>query len=611
MRYLNSRFVVFLDRWCSVSPSRKLIFQAAWGQKKHLFLVLLLGIIGAGLEGVTFALLAVALDLLANDRNQDVPRLISDSLGLISGWSAGRQFVALVLVAVICQILKSICQVFNTQVSTLLSAQAAQEVQQKTLCAILDMNFATASQHKVGELTNYVVVPAESVAQSLIQGLNFFTNILTVFAYVIVLCTISLPLFSAAIVLFGFVIWLQKNVARKVGSLSHNMAIQQADLSRKVVEGISGLRLVHAFHRQALVRDQVAVLQNRFIRSMRELNNRLALLGPLSESLLLVGLGGFLLVGFFLFRENRSSLLPDLLTFIAVLNRLSQRVSQLGVGWSNLKAYSGRVGVLKAILSSDSGGGVQRRGGWIMDKFQQKIRFENVYLKYSTREDFALEGINLELKKGHSLALVGPSGSGKSSLADLLLGLYDLTDGVITIDGVPLNEIETASWKNLLGVVSQDTLLFNSTVRENMLFAKPEATEADIIECLKSADAWEFIETLPQKLETLIGERGFMLSGGQRQRLAIARALLRKPSILILDEATSALDTKAEQAVQKTIDSLPAGGTRLIIAHRLSTIRNADQIAVLDKGRVVELGNHQELLELKGLYASLWVKQMG
>jgi len=516
----------------------------------------------------------------------------------------------MVLTVVFCQVLKSIFQVANTQITTLLATQVAQRVQQKVLSTVLDMPFAEASRYKVGELTNFVVTPAENVAQVLVQGVNWFTSMLTVIAYVVVLCSISVPLFLAAFLMFGSVVWVQRRVGSKIGFLSYQLAMQQGDVSRKVVEGVSGLRLVHAFHRQELVKNQVSRLQDNFIRTLQTLSQKMALLGPLSDSILFAGLGCFLLMGFFLFKENRSSLMPDLLTFIAVLNRMSARISQAGVGWSNIKTYFNRISILNSLLSFD-----QNRSksipGFSIKSFQQRIIFDKLSLRYSDRQEWALRNINLVLEKGSSLALVGPSGSGKSSLADLLLGLYEPTEGRILVDGVDLKEIKPEAWRNQLGVVSQDTILFNASVHENLLFAKPDASDQEIIEALKGADALGFINNLPQGVHTIIGERGFMLSGGQRQRLALARALLRQPAILILDEATSALDTQAEQAVQATIDALPAGGTRLIIAHRLSTIRNVDRIAILDQGRLVEIGNHWELLALNGLYANLWNKQSG
>ena len=607
---LITPFRSLVNRWAGGFPSRLLLLQTAWSQKRRLFWVLLFGTFSAALEGATFALLAVALELLATNGSLHADRLAPYGLSGIASWSSGRQFIVLVVAAVVCQVGKSFFQVLNTQVSTLLSAQAAQQVQQKALGLILGMNFSRASRYKVGELTNFVVVPAESVSQVLIQGLVFLTNLLTTLAYILVLCTISAPLFIAALFLFGAVVWMQKLVGRRIGSLSYTMGMQQADLSRKVVEGIGGLRLIHAFYRGDLIKEQVAILQNRFIQTMRELNFRLAVLGPLSESLLLVGLGGFLLVGFFLFKADRSTLLPDLLTFIAVLNRLSQRISQMGVGWSTMRACASRVNVLNEILGTKQEEMV-RAGGKEVTQFEDMIRFEHVSLQYPGREEHALCDISLVLEKGKSLALVGPSGSGKSSIADLLLGLYEPTAGRITVDGVNIRDMDIGSWRGQLGTVSQDTLLFNATVRDNMLFAKPDATDPEILEALKAADAEDFIQKLPQRLETLVGERGFILSGGQRQRLAIARALLRKPAILILDEATSALDTNAEQAVQVTLDSLMTSGTRLIIAHRLSTIKNADQIVVLNHGRIVESGSHSELLSQDGLYASLWHKQSG
>ena len=214
-----------------------------------------------------------------------------------------------------------------------------------------------------------------------------------------------------------------------------------------------------------------------------------------------------------------------------------------------------------------------------------------------------LKNVNLHLKKGTTLALVGASGAGKSTLADLLPRFYDPDEGAIKIDGINLKELEISSFRKHLGIVSQDTFLFNASVRENLIYGRPDATDAEIEDATVRANAHEFIKALPQGLETLIG--GVLLSGGQRQRLAIARALLQDPDILILDEATSALDTISERLVQKAIDELSRDRTTLVIAHRLSTVQNADQIAVLDQGEVVETGTHTALLNKGGYYAEL------
>ncbi len=591
-------------------PFLDVLLGAAWEQKKRLALVLICGIIGAFFEGLTFAVLAVALELLASGNSLSPDRLNSIGVGWLAEWSQGKQFVFLVVCAVLCQIAKGVFQVANTQISTLLAAQAAQSVQQKTLGVILDMPFGQASSYKVGELTNFVVVPGEALSNALIQGLAWFSNLLVVVAYVFVLCTISPVLFLASLLLFGAVVYIQKLVGRKIGLLSYQLGMQQGDLSRKMVESIGALRLVHAFNQQGMVRDQVGRLQGEFIKTLRDLNQRLAILGPAAESLLLMGLGAFLLVGFFLFKENRTNLLPDLLTFIAVLNRLSGRVSQIGVIWSNVANSASRASIIKDLLVH--GAQTKKPSGTIhFETLRSKIEFKDVSLRYSGREDFALRKIAFEIPVGTSLALVGPSGGGKSSIADLMLALYEPTSGGVFFDDVESREIEPGSLRARLGVVSQDTILFNASVEENLRFAKPSASEQEIIQALKGADAWDFTGAMPQGVKTVVGERGFMLSGGQRQRIAIARALLRKPQILILDEATSALDTQAEQAVQKTIDTLGKGITRLIIAHRLSTVRNADRICVLDKGEIVERGSHGELVALNGIYASLWRKQTG
>jgi ATP-binding cassette subfamily B protein/subfamily B ATP-binding cassette protein MsbA len=591
------------------TSSGLLLIEVVKSQSSRLFIIFLLGIGGAILEGLTFAFLAKALELLSTSSGFGSDRLGSWGISWLASLSSGQQFVALIIISVTCQIIKSLFQVTNTQLSNYTGACSALEVQKKVLSQIMSMEFATASKFKVGELTNMVLI-SDGVAQLIINLLAWLTNIFTVFAYVFVLCRISGPLFFAAMILFGSVLILQKYVGKKVGILSHQLAVEQGDVSRKIVEGISAIKLIFTFQKQQFFLQQVEKLQISYIQTMQKLNARMGLLGPISDSILLLGLGCFLLIGFFVFKENRSNLLPDLLTFVAVLNRLSGRISQIGMGWTYIKMYYGRYCIIEPLFECINSS-KSCLNGRIISKIQNSIVFQNVDLIYDKNQEKALNQINLNWPVGTSLALVGPSGSGKSSFADLVLRVYEPTNGNILIDGIDLKDFDTGSWRNLLGVVSQDTLLFNTSIRENLLFAKPDATEAELLEAVQAADAFDFIEKLPQRLDTLIGERGFMLSGGQRQRLAIARALLRKPSILILDEATSALDTNAEQSVQSTLDSLPSGGTRLIIAHRLSTIRNADQIVVFEQGKIVEMGVHDDLIQRQGLYWQLWQKQTG
>ncbi|MBD0263247.1 MAG: ATP-binding cassette domain-containing protein, partial [Tolypothrix sp. Co-bin9] len=220
-----------------------------------------------------------------------------------------------------------------------------------------------------------------------------------------------------------------------------------------------------------------------------------------------------------------------------------------------------------------------------------------------------LKDVDLYLPRGTTLALVGGSGAGKSTLADLLPRFYDPISGNITIDKIDLRDFNLTSLRKAMGIVSQDTFLFNDSVRNNIAYGKPEATEDEVIAAAQRANAYEFISKLPEGFETMIGDRGVMLSGGQRQRLAIARALLQNPEILILDEATSALDTVSERLVQAAIDDLSRDRTTLVIAHRLSTVQKADQIAVLDQGSVVEIGTHQELLSKNGYYSRLYSMQ--
>jgi ATP-binding cassette subfamily B protein len=233
------------------------------------------------------------------------------------------------------------------------------------------------------------------------------------------------------------------------------------------------------------------------------------------------------------------------------------------------------------------------------------VRFERVGFTYPESPTPALSEIDLDVPAGSTLALVGETGSGKTTLGSLAARLYDPTEGMITIDGVDIRRLRLADLANIVGVVSQETYLLHTTVRENLRYAKPNATDAEIESAARAAQIHDLISALPAGYNTMVGSRGHRFSGGEKQRIAIARTLLRDPRVLILDEATSALDTETERAVQQAFDALARGRTTITIAHRLSTVRAADQIAVLDHGRIVEQGTHSSLVENNGRYASL------
>jgi ATP-binding cassette subfamily B protein len=239
------------------------------------------------------------------------------------------------------------------------------------------------------------------------------------------------------------------------------------------------------------------------------------------------------------------------------------------------------------------------------------VRFEDVRFAYDSSPSEVLRGLSIDVPAGETHAIVGATGSGKSTVVKLLLRLYEPTGGRITLDGEPIDELTFTSLRGATGLVAQDVFLFHGTVRENLTYGRPDATDEEVRRAAALAEADTFIEAMPHGFDTVVGERGQKLSGGQRQRLTIARAILRDPAVLILDEATSAVDNETEAAIQRSLAKVSAGRTTIVIAHRLSTVRHAHRIHVMEAGRVVEAGTHEELVTLGGLYAALWRVQTG
>jgi len=298
----------------------------------------------------------------------------------------------------------------------------------------------------------------------------------------------------------------------------------------------------------------------------------------------------------------------QLVSFVSYTAIIGAAIAGLGNFYTQLLGAIGATERVREILDSNSEVPLPQSGEVIEDiNLLGEVEYRNVHFSYPTRPDLAImKGLSLKIKAGQKIALVGPSGAGKSTIIQLLLRFYDIQDGDILVDGRSIWDYHISAFRKNIAVVPQEVLLFGGTIRENIRYGRPDASEADIIEAAKQSNSWEFIQSFPEGLETIVGERGIKLSGGQRQRIAIARAILRNPSILLLDEATSSLDAESEQVVQDALNTLMEGRTSIIIAHRLATIREVDQIYVIDKGKIVEQGTHLELAEIEnGTYSNL------
>ncbi|MGQ0650439.1 MAG: ABC transporter ATP-binding protein, partial [Gemmatimonadaceae bacterium] len=380
---------------------------------------------------------------------------------------------------------------------------------------------------------------------------------------------------------------------------------QYGDLTSVVQETITGVRLVKAFRGEAYEIERFRDASGRYSKGMVRVNRLAFMAQPITETVATAIAMVILWIGAREVLVTRSLGGSELIAFLALVMRSLQPLKQLSqipaVAQQSLAAAERLFEVFDHPTEAD-------RGSRTVATLERDVVFDNVTFAYD--HDAVLRDISFTARRGEVVALVGPSGAGKSTLVDLIPRFHEVTDGRMLIDGVDAREFSLASLRSLTGIVSQDTVLFNDTVRNNIAYAAPgRYTQEQIEAAARAANAHDFITALPDGYDTTLGERGLRLSGGQRQRLAIARALLTDPPILILDEATSALDTESERLVQEAIDRLLAGRTVFVIAHRLSTIQHATQILVLDRGRVVQRGTHTELLLVDGTYRRLHALQ--
>ena len=367
-------------------------------------------------------------------------------------------------------------------------------------------------------------------------------------------------------------------------------------------ETLGGLKIIKGFTAEKIFNNKFNESTNRFYKFSNTLINRQNLASPTSEFLGIAVIGILLWYGGQMVLLDKSLNAGLFITYMGLAYQILTPAKAISQASYSVKKGNAAAERVLEILETESNI-VDLPDAIKKTEFTTDINIKNISFKY--QDDWVLKDFSLKVPKGHTVALVGQSGSGKSTIANLITRFYDVNKGSINIDSDNIKSITQNSLRKLLGLVTQDSILFNDTVKGNLLIANQNASDEEIIDALKIANAWEFVELLPKGIESNIGDSGNKLSGGQKQRLSIARAVLKNPPIMILDEATSALDSESEQLVQNALENMMKNRTSIVIAHRLSTIQKANNIVVLSKGKIVEQGKHQELLEKKGVYFNL------
>jgi ATP-binding cassette, subfamily B, bacterial MsbA len=525
---------------------------------------------------------------------------------LIAGTTPIQAASRLVVVLAIGLLLKNALSYASTQISVRAQEGLVRDLRTRLFGHLLVLDFGFFQRIKAGQLISALITEVDQTKTVITASLlSFFQNLIVVTTTLVILSQISLRLTLLTLAFVPFLVFGLQKLLRRLRSHARARAQERGEITATATERLGAIRLIRAYSGEERESARFAAQAERYRKRVIRTQRFSSLTSPLTEVF-----AGFLVI-LIIWAGTKPALVglaaplaPEvIIVFLMAALKLT----------SPLKTISSFPAAMAVTLASaervfdflDQPATEVDRPGEQTAGFEREIIFDRVSFRYGDG-DLVLTDVSFRIPRGKVVALVGPSGAGKTTAADLLARFHDPSSGQVLMDGIPLTRLGRRSLRALMGIVSQDTVLLNDTVHANIAYGSPRATREQVVAAAQEANAAGFIAGLGEQYDTLLGERGTRLSGGQRQRIAIARALLRDPPILILDEATSSLDTESERLVQQAMERLMRDRTVLVIAHRLATVRDADEIVVLDAGRVVQRGTHEELLRVGGLYRRLY-----
>ncbi len=595
------------------------VLQFAKPYKGYAFLNIISNIFYALFSALSFIALIPMLDILfaSNKPNITVKPVyeglsnlkdfykdyLSYQVNLYAENDPSKALLLVISLIIVLFLLKNVFNYLALYFITFLRNGVLRDLRDKLYEKTVELPLSFFSEKRKGDIMARIGSDVLEIRYSFLSILELIVREPLTIIFTIVMMLIISPKLTLFVFIFipitGIII---SRIGKSLKRKSDRVQKEQGIFLSTLEETLGGLKVIKGFNAESLFLNKFKESTQRFFHYSNTLLNRQNLASPTSEFL------GITVIAILLWYGGKLVLVDGTLdgsSFIAYMGlayNLLTPAKAISRGSYYIKQGNAAAERVMEILNNDS---PLKDKPNALDKntFENEISINNISFKYE--DDLVLEDFSLKVKKGSTVALVGQSGSGKSTIANLVTRFYDVNEGNIKIDDIDIRDLKKHSLRGLLGLVTQDSILFNESVKNNVLLGDENATEKDVIDALKIANAWEFVKELPKGIETNIGDSGNKLSGGQKQRLSIARAVLKNPPIMILDEATSALDTESERLVQIALENMMRNRTSIVIAHRLSTIQKADTIVVMQKGKIVEQGKHKDLISKKGIYSNL------